>query len=85
MACFAMAATAPRPIRHEEPAPPLDDPQAVRRSVVRHRRRRVARIEYRREQKWTRRRFWILIGTLLVVAIFLSVTIWEQIQSMFGI
>lgn len=85
MACFAMAATAPRRIRHEEADPPIDDPHAVRRSFVHHRRRRIARIEYRREQKWTRRRFWILIGTLLLIAIFLSVTIWEQVQSMFGI
>lgn len=80
-----MAATAPRRIRPEEAHPPIDDPHAVRRSFVRHRRRRIARIEYRREQKWARRRFWILIGTLLLVAVFLSVTIWEQIQSMFGI
>jgi len=69
----------------EESAPPKDDPRAVRRRVVQHRRRRIARIEYRREQKWARRRFWILLGTLLLVAVFLSVTIWEQVQSMFGI
>lgn len=69
----------------EESAPPQDDPRAVRRRVVLHRRKRIARIEYRREQKWARRRFWILVGTLLLVAVFLSVTIWEQVQSMFGI
>lgn len=65
--------------------PPLDDGQAVRQAVVRHRRRRIARIEYRREQRWARRRFWILIGSLIVIGAFLSVTVWEQIQSMFGI
>ena len=69
----------------EESAPPQDDPGAVRRRVVQHRRKRIARIEYRREQKWARRRFWILVGTLVLVAVFLSVTIWEQVQSMFGI
>jgi hypothetical protein len=69
----------------EESAPPQDDPRAVRRRVVQHRRKRIARIEYRREQKWARRRFWILVGTLVLVAVFLSVTIWEQVQSMFGI
>lgn len=69
----------------EESAPPQDDPRAVRRRVVLHRRKRIARIEYRREQKWARRRFWILVGTLILVAVFLSVTIWEQVQSMFGI
>ncbi len=69
----------------EESAPPQQDSRAVRRRVVQHRRKRIARIEYRREQKWARRRFWILVGTLLLVAVFLSVTIWEQVQSMFGI
>jgi hypothetical protein len=69
----------------EETAPPQDDPRAVRRRVVQHRRKRIARIEYRREQKWARRRFWILVGVLVLVAVFLSVTIWEQVQSMFGI
>jgi len=79
-----MAARAQRSLV-EESAPPQDDPRAVRRRVVLHRRKRIARIEYRREQKWARRRFWILVGTLLLVAVFLSVTIWEQVQSMFGI
>jgi hypothetical protein len=79
-----MAATAPRP-RPEESAPPIDDPHAVRRAFVVHRRRRIARIEHRREHRWARRRFWILIGVLVLVAIFLSVTAWEQLQSMFGI
>lgn len=71
--------------RVEETTPPIDDPHAVRRAFVHHRRRRIARIEHRIEQRWARRRFWILVGTLLLLAVFLSVTIWEQIQSMFGI
>lgn len=79
-----MAARAQRSLV-EESAPPQDDPRAVRRRVVQHRRKRIARIEYRREQKWARRRFWILVGALLLVAVFLSVTIWQQVQSMFGI
>jgi Tfp pilus assembly protein PilN len=79
-----MAVRAPRS-RAEEGVPPIDDQLAVRRRLVQHRRKRVARIERRREQKWARRRFWILIGVLVLITAFLSVTIWEQIQSMFGI
>jgi hypothetical protein len=79
-----MAATARR-VRPEESAPPIDDPQAVRRAFVVHRRRRIARIEHRHEHRWARRRFWILMGALLLVVIFLSVIAWEQLQSMFGI
>jgi Tfp pilus assembly protein PilN len=79
-----MAVRAPR-ARAEESAPPAEDPNAVRRRFVQQRRKRIARIEYRREHKWARRRFWILIGVLVLLAVFLSVTIWQQIQSMFGI
>jgi hypothetical protein len=74
-----------RQARAEVGAPPIDDRHAVRRRFVHHRRRRIARIEHRREQRWARRRFWILIASLVLVAVFLSVTIWEQVQSIFGI
>jgi len=80
-----MALTAPRPRLEESAPPPIDDPHAVRRAFVGHRRRRLARLEHRQEVKRAKRRFWILSGTLLVLAVFLSVTIWAQIQSMFGI
>ena len=56
-----------------------------RRAFIEQRYRRVARLEHRRELKRARRRFWILVAMLLLVAVFLSVTIWEQIQSVFGI
>jgi hypothetical protein len=80
----SMAARAQR-ARADEAAPPIEDPHAVRRAFIRHRRRRIARIEHRVERKWAGRRFWILVGALLLLAVFLSVTIFEQIQSMFGI
>jgi hypothetical protein len=79
-----MAATAPRE-RRDEQAPPVEDPLAVHRAFRHHRRKRLARIEHRREQKQARRRFWLLLGALFVLTLFLSVTIWEQIQAMFGI
>jgi hypothetical protein len=79
-----MAARAPRP-RQGSTAPPIDDPVAVHRAFRHHRAKRLARIEHRREQQHARRRFWILLAALFVLAAFLSVTIWAQIQSMFGI
>ena len=79
-----MAASVPR-TRPDDSAPPFDDPVAVHRRFRHHRRKRIARIEHRRELRHARRRFWVLVGTLFVLAVFLSVTIWEQIQSMFGI
>ena len=74
-----------RVVRIEEAAPPAHDPVQIHRAFRRHKRKRLARIEHRRELARARRRFWILIGALIALALFLSVTIWEQIQSMFGI
>lgn len=68
-----------------EQAPPLPDPVAVHHEFRRHRRKRLARIEHRREVGRARMRFWILAGSLFALAAFLSVIIWEQVQSMFGI
>ena len=61
-----------------ETAPPIDDPHAVRRAFIEQRYRRVARLEHRRETKRAQRRFWILVAVLLMLAIFLSVTIWNR-------
>ena len=69
----------------EEATPPIDDPLAVHQAFRQHRRKRLARIEHIRETKQATRRFWILIAALFMLAVFLSVTIWEQIQSVFGI
>jgi len=77
--------TEARVFRIEEAAPPAGDPVEVHRAFRRHRRKRLARIEHRRELVRARRHFWILIAALIVLALFLSITIWEQIQSMFGI
>jgi hypothetical protein len=78
-----VAVRAPRP--HAENPPPVDDPVAVHLAVRHHRAKRLARIEHRREQQLARHRYWILLAALFVLAAFLSVTIWAQIQSMFGI
>jgi hypothetical protein len=79
-----MAVPATRP-RADRSAPPIDDPLAVHRAFRVHRRRRLARIEHRLEVRRAKRRFWILAGSLFVLTVFLGVTIWEQIQAMFGI
>ena len=80
-----MAALRAQRQRVEQSAPPIDDPLAVHRAFRQHRRKRLARIEQIHETKQASRRFWILIAALFMLAVFLSVTIWEQIQSVFGI
>ena len=53
--------------------------------MVRERARRRAKIEHDRQKKLARRRFWILLCFLLVVACILALTIWDQIQALFGL
>jgi hypothetical protein len=53
--------------------------------MVRERARRRAKIEHDRQKKLARRRFWILLCFLLFVACILALTIWDQIQALFGL
>ena len=53
--------------------------------MVRERARRRAKSEHDREKKLARRRFWILVVFLLFVASVLALTIWDQIQALFGL
>jgi hypothetical protein len=71
--------------RSEPTGPPVEDPLAVHHAFRQHRRKRLARIDHRREQQTASKRFWLLIGGLFLLALLLGVTIWEQIQSIFGI
>lgn len=52
---------------------------------MRERAKRRARIEHERERRHARRRFLVLLVTLLFVATVLSLTIWDQIQALFGL
>jgi hypothetical protein len=86
-----VAASAPRrthweDIPAEAPAddPPLD-PQAVTRRLRRERAKRHALYEHQREHRLAGIRFLGLIGFLLFVTVFLSLSIWETIGSVFGL
>lgn len=77
-----MAAPAPRRAHVEEPP---TDPQAYRRGLAMARARRRARIEHKRELRRARVRFLVLVGALLFLALFLSFSIWEKIEALFGL
>jgi len=64
---------------------PFVDHEAVRRTVRLHRARRKARIEHRRRTKRAGFRFWVVLAVLLVLSIVFSVTIWHEIQRLFGL
>jgi hypothetical protein len=79
----------PAPIPTQIPTqldePPVHDPNAIARSYRYHRARRAARIERRRERRWARLRFWLVLGCLLLAAAVIGVLILQQIQNIFGI
>ena len=82
-----MAAPAPRRAECEEvqaDAPPVY-PYAGQRRLRRERAKRRARVEHRREQRIAGLRFLVLIGVLVFLTLFLSLSIWEKIRALFGL
>jgi len=47
--------------------------------------KRRARIEHKLEGQHARRRFAVLLFLLLLAAVLISLTIWDQIQALFGL
>ena len=74
----------PEPARAPAHDPPVD-PYAVDRAFVLHRARRRARIERRRAERLAKLRFWLVVVALLALTVFLSVTVWREIQRLFGL
>ena len=64
---------------------PVVDHEAVRDTVRLHRARRKARTEHRKRTRRAGIRFWIVLLLLLVASVVLSVTIWHEIQNLFGL
>jgi predicted nucleic acid-binding Zn ribbon protein len=64
---------------------PFVDHEAVRETVRLHRARRKARIEHRRRTRRAGIRFWLVLTLLLLASVVLSVTVWHEIQRLFGL
>jgi hypothetical protein len=64
--------------------PPLD-PEAVDRAYHYHRARRNARIRRNREKARARLRFFVTFALLVGLAVFLLLTIWHEVQKVFGL
>jgi predicted nucleic acid-binding Zn ribbon protein len=78
-----MAEPATRPPAGDD-APPFD-PIAVDRAYLQERARRRARIERSRERRRASLRFWLVLLALLAVSVLLSLTIWREIERLFGL
>ena len=71
--------------RHAVEDPPPIDPSAVDRAYRVHRARRHAREERVRERRLARLRFWAVLLTLFVLAAYLALVVWRQIEQLFGL
>jgi hypothetical protein len=65
-------------------APPVD-PEAIERAYRLHRARRRIRIERRREHARARIRFLATVLVLIAIAVVLLLTLWHEVQSVFGL
>jgi len=67
-----------------EEAPPVD-PDAIRTAYRLQRSRRRARNEHRRRTKHAAVRFWVVLLVLVIAGVVLTVTLWREIQQLFGL
>ncbi len=78
----------PRPLHEqaaEVEAPPPYDPIAIDRAYLQERARRRARVERSRARRRASVRFWVVLVVLLAASIVLIVTIWREIERLFGL
>jgi hypothetical protein len=73
------------PARNQVLEDPPVDPGAVDRAYRQHRARRRARVEHSRRARHASVRFWIVLWILLFASVLLALTIWDQMQSLFGL
>lgn len=64
---------------------PTYDPVAVDRAYLQERARRRARSERLRAKRRAAIRFWLVLALLLVASVLLSLTIWREIERLFGL
>jgi hypothetical protein len=64
---------------------PFVDHEAVQKTVRFHRARRKARIEHRKRGRRAAIRFWVVLLALLAAIVVLSMTVWHEIQRLFGL
>jgi len=79
-----MAQPARRRVRAQPEESPLD-PEAIDRAYHYHRARRNARLRRQREKSHARLRFFLAFAVLTGLALFLLLTIWHEVQKVFGL
>ena len=79
-----MPEPARRPPALEDDAPSLD-PGAIERAYARERARRRARVQRRSAARRSNVRFWIVLLLLTFLTVVVALTVWNQVQKIFGI
>jgi hypothetical protein len=77
-----------QPARRRVAVPPDEspvDPEAIDRAYHYHRARRNARLRRKREKSHARLRFFLTFAVLMGLALFLLLTIWHEVQKVFGL
>ncbi|HEY7381432.1 MAG TPA: hypothetical protein VH572_09495 [Gaiella sp.] len=64
--------------------PPID-PDAIDEAYRLHRARRRARVERRRQLRHAGVRFWLVLVVLIAVSIVLALTLWREVEKLFGL
>jgi hypothetical protein len=65
-------------------SPPID-PEASEDAYRVHRARRRARFEHRRRAKRAGIRFWLVLLLLVAASTVLAVTLWREVERLFGL
>jgi len=74
----------PEPIqRHEEP--PIDPSAAIEHAYRFHRAKRRVRQQRRYEMRKANLRFYVVLVTLVFVSVLVALTVWNEIQRIFGL
>ena len=73
-----------RRIPAADESPPID-PRAIARAYRLHRARRRARIEHSRSARRAGLRFWLFLLVLVGLTVFLALTVWHEVQRLFGL
>ena len=68
-----------------QPDEPPTDPAVVEQAYRRHRARRRARIERRRRTRYAHVRFYVMLTALVFVSVLVSLTVWNELQRLFGL
>ncbi len=78
---MAQSARVRRPVDAE---PPLD-PHAVQRAYLAERAKRRARVDRQRARKRAAIRFFVTLALLVGLCVFLALTVWQELQRLFGL